>query len=552
MKHEHRYVKIWSLRLSAIGLVAGAVFLACSLFPSMLPRGFFFQGVASGIAFVSGYGLGALTEWLWGYLQIPSLKGGLRKWVVGGLLGLSLLFVAASFWQFVGWQNSVRAVFGAESVNVWFTVPVLITAVLFAALLIVVGRSIRKLYQFLAVKIGRHVPRRVAIVLGVGLVLAVLHVIYTGVLTNVFFGVANSIFSTKDTTVDPSLQVPTSPLKSGSSESLASWDSLGRQGRKFVATGPSAAKIEAVAGTKAQEPIRVYAGLKSADDIAGRADLVLKELVRTNAFDRQVLLVTTTTGTGWLDPQAVDMFEFVNAGDTAIAGVQYSYLPSWISLLADQQTAKDVSRAVFDKIYNYWADLPPNERPKFYVYGLSLGSYGMENVLSSVELVNQPINGALLAGPPFVNELHKELEAKRDPGSPIWLPIVNNGQTVRFTAAENELDKPVGKWGRTKIIYLQHATDPMVWFSRDLLWSEPDWLKPGQRGPGITEDFKWVPIVTFWQIAADMPAAGAVPPGLGHNYAASSNVDAWAALTQPAGWSSAKANSIKHYAGQTY
>ena len=45
-------------------------------------------------------------------------------------------------------------------------------------------------------------------------------------------------------------------------------------------------------------------------------------------------MITTTTGTGFLDPNGVDPVDYIFNGDDAIAGVQYSYLPSWISLLA--------------------------------------------------------------------------------------------------------------------------------------------------------------------------------------------------------------------------
>ena len=237
----------------------------------------------------------------------------------------------------------------------------------------------------------------------------------------------------------------------------------------------------------------------------------------------------------------------MNNGDTAVAGVQYSYLPSWISLLADQSKVKDTSSIVFTKVYDYWKTLPEDSRPEFYLYGLSLGSFGVENIINSVELVNEPINWALLAGPPFVNELHSALEAKRDEGSPAWQPIVNDGTTVRFMASEDALNKPTGTWGPTKIVYLKHATDPVVWFSQNLLFTEPDWLKQGQRGPGIVEDFVYVPIVTLWQMGADLPAAGSVKDGYGHNYSASENVDVWGALTMPANWSIEKANILKEY-----
>ena len=175
---------------------------------------------------------------------------------------------------------------------------------------------------------------------------------------------------------------------------------------------PRSLQLEAVNGPGAKEPIRVYAGLQSADTVQGRADLVLAELKRTHAFDRKVLVVATTTGMGFLDSRGTDPLEYLWNGDTAIAGVQYSYLPSWISVLADQEAVVDTSRTVFETVRQYWATLPAGERPALYLYGLSLGSMGVESVLTSVNIVNEPVDGALMVGPPFVNEMHRRLEAR--------------------------------------------------------------------------------------------------------------------------------------------
>ncbi len=50
-------------------------------------------------------------------------------------------------------------------------------------------------------------------------------------------------------------------------------------------------------------------------------------------------------------------------------------------------------------------------------------------------------------------------------------------------------------------MYLQHNSDPVVFFSPDLALREPDWLKPGQRGPDISREMGWFPLVTMWQVA---------------------------------------------------
>jgi len=65
------------------------------------------------------------------------------------------------------------------------------------------------------------------------------------------------------------------------------------------------------------------------------------ELERTGGFDRSVLVVATSTGTGWIDPDAAEALEMLHHGDTAIASIQYSFLPSWISFLIDLGLASE-------------------------------------------------------------------------------------------------------------------------------------------------------------------------------------------------------------------
>ena len=296
------------------------------------------------------------------------------------------------------------------------------------------------------------------------------------------------------------------------------------------------AQLETVNGPGARQPIRVYAGLQSARTAQGRADLVLAELKRTGAFDRKVLVVATTTGMGFLDRHATNTLEYAWNGDTAIAGVQYSYLPSWISLLADQQAVVDTSRIVFETVRDHWATLPESDRPALYLYGLSLGSKGVEGVLSSVNILNASVDGALMVGPPFVNDLHARLVTGRDEGSRSTLPVYEGGRTVRFMDESGDLEQTPGPWGPTRVVYLQHASDPVTFFSTDLAFERPAWLRDDERGPDVSERMGWFPVVTMWQVLLDMPGAGAVPDGYGHMYSYSSNLRAWVAVTDPPNW----------------
>ncbi len=529
--------KVFSLRFSGVGMAFAALFFAFSLFPSLLPRAGYVQGIASGITIAIGYLIGVGVQTLWRYLEIPTPRPSITKWLKGAAYVFLALVVVSAAWQFVGWQNEVRRIFDKPAVSPTMWPIILLVTVVVAGLILIIARSLRKLAVFGTRLLARVLPPRLAQGVSVGVIVVLLWSLVTGVLVRGFFDGANAMFSVRDTATTEGTVQTTSTLRSGGSESLVSWESLGRKGRDFTGTGPTVEQINEFTGGGAIEPIRAYVGLDTEPTLQGRADLLLEELKRTGAFDREVLVVATTTGTGFLDPMAVDPVEYMWNGDTAIAGVQYSFLPSWISLLADQQAVRETSRTVFNTVHDYWSTLPADSRPQLYLYGLSLGSYGVESILTSVNLVNEPIDGAFMSGPPFVNPLHDELEADRNPDSPAWLPTFEDGRTVQFTSSGSEIDDVMtADWGPTRLVYLQHSSDPVVFFSQDLAFEEPEWLLEGQRGPDISAEMTWVPIVTMWQVALDLPAAGSVPVGHGHMYSPQSNAEAWAAMTQPPGW----------------
>lgn len=532
--------RIFALRFNGVGLLTAAFFVAVSMTPSLLPRAALMQGLIIGINAAIGYGLGTSAAAIWRYLQIPVLRGRVRQIVGGVIFAVIVVIFVAATWRYIGWQNEQRAAFGMPAVGVGQWPTMAIVAIVVFALLLVIGRSIRHLTAWVIRLLQRLLPRRLAIVLGVVAVLGAFWLIYSGVLVNAFFSTANSIFEPKNNTNKPGVTIaPRSELRSGGPGSLVSWSSLGREGRSFVATGPTVADLKAASpGSRALEPIRVYAGTKSAPTVQGRADLVLAELKRTHAFDRKVLVVATTTGSGFIEPEGIDPIEYLWHGNTAVAAIQYSYLPSWLSLLADQAKAQQASQATFDTIYSYWRTLPSWHRPRLYLYGLSLGSFGAQSVLGSFELVNQPINGALLVGPPFVNPLHKRLTEQRDAGTPAWRPIYRGGDTVRFTVQQPTLLTLPGQsdqWGPMRVAYLQYGSDPVVFFSPNGFFSKPAWLD-GQRAPDVSPRLTWFPIVTGWQTLFDLANAGGVPYGFGHRYAASDNLTSWYALTSPPGW----------------
>ena len=106
-------------------------------------------------------------------------------------------------------------------------------------------------------------------------------------------------------------------------------------------------------------------------------------------------------------------------------------------------------------------------------------------------------------------------------------PVYRDGRTVRFANDPSQADSARGQpWNGSRVLYLQHASDPIVWLSPDLILHRPDWLAE-PPGPDATGDMIWIPFVTFWQVAMDMLEPVDVAPGHGHSYTLEF-VDGWA------------------------
>jgi uncharacterized membrane protein len=251
-----------------------------------------------------------------------------------------------------------------------------------------------------------------------------------------------------------------------------------------------------------------------------------------------------TTGTGWVDEHAVDPLEYMFNGDTATVAMQYSYLPSWLSFLIDRERAEDAAVELFEAVYAVWSRRPDVDRPRLMVYGESLGAFGAEAPFSGDADMRNRTAGMLLVGPPNGSELWSRFVAERDAGSPIWRPVYEDGQVIRFANHPEDFGSPAGLWREPRIGYLQHASDPVVWWSPRLVLARPAWLEPGQpRGDDVLPEMRWYPIVTFLQVTIDLTNAYGVPFGHGHRYGAD-KADAWASIIPPAGWTPAQTEAL--------
>ena len=531
-------------RYTLPGAWVALAFTCLAFTPSLLPRSALLQGVVCGISAAIGYGVGVAGAWTWRAFADrdprPPRPGAWRAFFISAAAAL-VLALGLGQW----WQAQLRDLMDAPTPNPLLLVLLpLVAAALFTGL-VALSRSLRGAYHRAAIRLRRWMGPRAARALGWVTVVVVTWLVTSGLLLNGLAGAADRSFSVRNTTTAEGVEPTTSSLRSGGPGSLVSWDSLGRQGRTIAGTGPTATEIAAFTGAPATEPIRAYAGTLSAADVEERAELAVTDLERAGGFDRANLLVATTTGSGWLDSGAIDSFEYLAGGDSALVAMQYSYLPSWLSYLVDQKKAREAGRELFDAVYDRWSRRPPAQRPRLFVFGLSLGSFGGETAFSGEYDLRNRTAGALFAGPPNFNTLYREFTDGRDGGSREVEPVYKAGRAVRFANDVAAGVAPASSpWEGTRILYLQHPSDPIVWWSPRLLWDRPDWLEE-PVGRDVLDSMVWIPLVTFWQVTADLPLSTGVPDGHGHSYSREF-VDGWASVLQPPGWTPAKAEQLRN------
>lgn len=494
-----------------------------SVTPSLLPRPALFQGAITAVAFALGYLVGVVIWALLRRVVHVRLSRELQRLLWIGYAALILAATVTLSFAALGWQNEVRRLVemppldGADIALFWAA------ALPLAALLLAIGKGTRRLTRSLQRRVGAPVAA-----------LGAATVIVAGIaaLTATVTFAIDAIYLDRNGSPDSELAEPSSEFRSAGPQSAISWDDVGRHGGDFLAGGPTASDITELTGVDAIEPIRVYAGLASAPTIRERADLVVAELERTGAFDRSVLAVATTTGSGWLEPQTMDALEYLHAGDTAIAAIQYAYTPSWVSFLFDPDAPIGAATVLFEAVEERWRQLPPGDRPMLVVYGLSLGAHGSQAIFADVDELRSRTDGALFVGSPGGSQMWQTLQAARDAGSPVWQPVLDGGREVRWISRDG--DDISGIWQTPRVLYLQHATDPVTWLVPDLLWRSPEWLDPAQRGADISPSMRWMPVITAVQVTIDMLGGEAVPARHGHNYG-DVVTTAWQAVTGDGG-----------------
>ncbi|MEZ7671019.1 alpha/beta-hydrolase family protein [Pauljensenia sp. 20925_1_34] len=514
--------------LSFLGVIAALAMYAVSVSPSLMARSWAWHAVASGILVACGYVAGVVVQ---NVAQLVIRLTGLtisasEPVELGFRIGIGALF--ALWWIYAVIQSYRRARKAAALVNMpgeTFGEYLLGTAgaVVVSWMLLHIVGALNRLCWMLIASLDAHMPRPAAIVVSMVILFAIMFFLTSKVILRGGIGFFRRKAEQLNMRTARGIYQPVVPERSASPASSVTWESVGGQGRVFLGRGPSRLDIAQVCGGVAMEPIRVYSGMPTGGSgIEQAAATVVAELHRTGAFDRAVILIAASTGSGWVDEWQVQPLEFLTRGNCATASLQYSYVPSALNWLTGLEPAQEASAALFAAVRAELDLMDEADRPALFVCGESLGAFASQSVFESFEDVLARVDGALWVGTPSFTPMHAALTAARHKGSPEVAPVVHNARRVRFVNEPSDLrtdlyGRELGPWGFPRVVYAQHPSDPVVWWTNKLIWTQPDWLRE-RAGRDVSLNVEFTRFATYIQVLADLPVAGTAPGGHGHTY----------------------------------
>jgi len=313
---------------------------------------------------------------------------------------------------------------------------------------------------------------------------------------------------------------PTTPLVSGSAESLCSFEDLGQQGRRYVTDVVTPELIEQALGEPAAaHPIRVFVGFNEQPLYpSGRSETALAELERTKAYERGTILLISPTGTGWVDHSMIEAAEFFTRGDIASVCIQYGRFPSFMSLQKVRAGRQQFRQLVWG-VHQRLQGMAPEDRPRVLVFGESLGAWASSDVVMKLGiegLDHYSIDRALWFGMP---------QLARWSAAGMYRPgqLTPEGTVGVFDRWEELEQLTPEERDALRIVQLSHDNDPITLVTPTLLYRKPEWL--GEvRGRGVPAGQRWSPVVTFLQTLVDAANAMRDSPGnfrsTGHDYRA--------------------------------
>jgi uncharacterized membrane protein len=321
----------------------------------------------------------------------------------------------------------------------------------------------------------------------------------------------------------------TNDFVSGSPVSLVPWETMGREGRRhvvtFVRTEPLLDRPAELQGVPRPElsirtvmqeearavPIAIFVGLDSAPTALERVEIALAEMDRTDAWSRQLIMLTSPTGTGYVNYVAIAATQYMTRGNVASVTLQYSKRPSPLSL-GKVKGAKEQNRTLWLRILERIRMMPPDKRPMVVVFGESLGAHTSQAAFEGWGTLGPQalgIDRALWIGTPEMSKWRHEIIGPARPDVDKTLVAVVNDYE-EFLALGNTAKE------HAHYVLLSHDNDGVTKFGASLINRRPDWLGPdrprveevpGRSPRGIPSSMRWRPVTTFYQLLVDMKNA---------------------------------------------
>lgn len=305
--------------------------------------------------------------------------------------------------------------------------------------------------------------------------------------------------------------------ESGGDGSHIGFDTLDKYGRRFVLQATPSSVIEEVVGESALDPIRIYAGLRSAPTATERAELVIREMHRLGAFDRSRVVLAQPTGTGSVNNVMLEAEELLSRGDVALVALQYGDRPSIQSLhrLDEAQASFEI---LLRRIHEEIERLPADRRPELAIFGESLAGWTTQDIflhggLDAIRTAG--VDRALWLGSPALSTFRAEAlrEASRS-DTPDTMELERPASLAALSPHQRS---------RLRYVFVTHPEDPVHRIEPRLAWQEPQWLR-GDRHPMVPSLTRWIPGITLLQVVLDTENATSARLGslasFGHDYRA--------------------------------
>lgn len=318
----------------------------------------------------------------------------------------------------------------------------------------------------------------------------------------------------RDDVVEPAYPTPpTSTHVSAGPSSRMPFDSLGKEGRRFVLMALTPQEITDVMGEPAIEPVRVVGGYESASDLPTRAELLLADLDACGAYERSVICVGVPTGVGYFNYSFAEALEYLTLGDCAVAVPQYALVPSALALTKTDD-AEALTRMVLDGIAEHIAGMPPDRRPRVVLAGESLGANAALDVVRSVDDFAQwGVDHGLYLGVPFRTRLWNAWQERPT--------IVDPNGVLHLVSQPDEIEPAPP--GQPRHLMVIHHDDPVNKYGYRMVLQPPWWMgPPATRPPLVPRESKFRPITSFVLATVDLFNGMQSRPGTfvrrGHDY----------------------------------